>query len=49
VARTALDFKAHDPLFLVLDAIVRVELLPSVYVAVLARPATRLSSQGPAA
>src|SRR5262249_13652413 len=49
VALTALYFKARDPLFLVLDAIVLVGLLPSIYVAVQpARPATRSSSQGPA-
>jgi hypothetical protein len=46
VALTALYFKARDPLFLVLDAIVLVGLLPSIYVAVqLARPATGSSSQ----
>jgi hypothetical protein len=33
VALTALYFKASDPLFLVLDAIVLVGLLPSIYVA----------------
>jgi uncharacterized protein YjeT (DUF2065 family) len=50
VALTALYFKAHDPLFLVLDAFVLVGLLPSIYVAVLmARPATGSSSQEPAA
>src|SRR5262245_33139216 len=49
VALTALYFKARDPLFLVLDAIVLVGLLPSIYVAVLARPATGSSSQRPAA
>ena len=50
VALSALYFKAHDPLFLVLDAIVLVGLLPSIYVAVLmARPATGSSPQGPAA
>jgi hypothetical protein len=49
VALTALYFKARDPLFLVLDAIVLVGLLPSIYVAVLARPATESSSQGPGA
>ena len=50
VALTALYFKARDPLFLVLDAIVLVGLLPSIYVAVLmARPATGSSPQGPAA
>jgi hypothetical protein len=38
-ALTALHFKARDPLFLVLDAIVLVGLLPSIYVAVRARPA----------
>jgi uncharacterized protein YjeT (DUF2065 family) len=50
VALTALYFKTRDPLFLVLDAIVLVGLLPSIYVAVLiGRSPTRLSSQGPAA
>src|SRR5262249_7442322 len=40
VALTALYFKAGDPLFLVLDAIVLVGLLPSIYdVAVRPRPA----------
>ena len=39
VALTALYFKASDPLFLLLDAIVLVGLLPSIYVAVRARPA----------
>jgi hypothetical protein len=39
VALTALYFKAGDPLFLVLDAIVLVGLLPSIYVAVGPRPA----------
>ena len=49
VALTALYFKARDPLFLVLDAIVLVGPLPSIYVAVqLARPATGSSSQRPA-
>jgi len=38
VALSALYFKACDPLFLVLDAIVLVGLLPSIYVAVRARP-----------
>ena len=33
VAMTALYFKAHDPLFLVLDAIVLIGLAPSIYVA----------------
>ena len=33
VAMTALYFKSSDPLFLVLDAIVLVGLLPSIYVA----------------
>src|SRR5215470_9787982 len=33
VALTALYFKANDPLFLVLDAIVLVGLLPSIYIA----------------
>ena len=50
VALTALYVKARDPLFLVLDAIVLVGLLPSIYVAVQpARPATGSSSRGPAA
>src|SRR4029450_498608 len=39
VALSALYFKALDPLFLVLDTIVLVGLLPSIYVAVRARPA----------
>src|SRR5262249_34281499 len=48
-ALTALYFQARDPLFLVLDAIVLVGLLPSIYVAVrMARPAPGSSSQGPA-
>src|SRR5215510_7466021 len=34
VALTVLYFKARDPLFLMLDAIVLVGLLPSIYVAV---------------
>jgi hypothetical protein len=43
-------FNARDPLFLVLDAIVLVGLLPSIYVAVqMARPAMGSSSQGQAA
>jgi uncharacterized protein YjeT (DUF2065 family) len=33
VVMTALYFKARDPLFLVLDAIVLIGLLPSIYVA----------------
>lgn len=33
VVMTALYFKAHDPLLLVLDAIVLIGLLPSIYVA----------------
>jgi hypothetical protein len=37
VALSALYFKTRDPLFLVLDAIVLVGLLPSIYVAVRAR------------
>src|SRR5215510_8274785 len=36
-ALTALYLKARDPLFLVLDTIVLVGLLPSIYVVVLAR------------
>ena len=43
VALTALYVQARDPLFLVLDAIVRVGLLPPIYVAVRARPAQRQS------
>ena len=35
IAMTALYFKSRDPLFLVLDAIVLVGLLPSIYIAVL--------------
>ena len=47
VAMTALYFKSRDPLFLVLDAIVLVGLLPSIYVAVLmARSPIGPSSQG---
>ena len=46
VALTALYFRARDPLFLALDAIVLVGLLPSIYVVVLARSATESSSQG---
>jgi hypothetical protein len=49
VALTALYFKASDPLFLVLDAIVLVGLLPSIYIAFLAPPATGSSAKGPAA
>jgi hypothetical protein len=41
VALSALYFRAHDPLFLVLDAIVLVGLLPSIYVAVLMDPPAR--------
>ena len=49
VALTALYFEARDPLFLVLDAIVLVGLLPSIYIAVwMARPTTE-SSRGPVA
>jgi hypothetical protein len=49
VALTVLYFKARDPLFLVLDAIVLVGLLPSIYVAVwMAQPATA-PSRGPEA
>jgi hypothetical protein len=45
VALTVLYFKARDPLFLVLDAIVLVGLLPSIYVAALmTRAATRTST-----
>jgi hypothetical protein len=47
VAMTALYFKSRDPLFLVLDAIVLVGLLPSICVAVLmARSPVGSSSQG---
>ena len=50
VALTTLYFKARDPMFLGLDAIVLVGLMPSIYVAVqMTRPATGSSSQGPAA
>jgi uncharacterized protein YjeT (DUF2065 family) len=50
VALTALYFRARDPLFIVLDAIVLIGLLPSIYVAALmARRAVGTSSQGPAA
>ena len=49
VALTALYVKAGDPLFLVLDAIVLVGLLPSIYIAVLAQPVGGLPSQGPEA
>jgi len=45
VALTVLYFKAGDPLFLVLDAIVLVGLLPSIYVAALmTRAATGTST-----
>jgi hypothetical protein len=40
---TALYFKASDPLFLVLDAIVLIGLLPSIYVAA---QSTRASKRG---
>jgi hypothetical protein len=46
VALTALYFKARDPLFLVLDAIVLVGLLPSIYVAVWMAPPVTASSRG---
>jgi hypothetical protein len=50
VALIVLYFKARDPLFLVLDAIVLVGLLPSIYVAALmTRAATGTSTQGPPA
>jgi hypothetical protein len=50
VALTVLYFNARDPLFLVLDAIVLVGLLPSIYVAALmTRAATGTSTQGPPA
>jgi hypothetical protein len=50
VALIVLYFKALDPLFLVLDAIVLVGLLPSIYVAALmTRAATGTSTQGPPA
>jgi hypothetical protein len=46
-AMTALYFKSVDPLFLVLDAIVLVGLLPSIYVAlVMVRSPNRSSSRG---
>jgi hypothetical protein len=46
VALTALYFKARDPLFLVLDAIVLIGLLPSIYIAVrIAQPATASSRE----
>src|SRR5262249_14950878 len=49
VVLTALYFQTRDPLFLVLDAIVLVGLLPSIYIAVLmARPATGSSAREPA-
>ena len=38
---TALYFQARDPLFLVLDAIVLIGLLPSIYVVVQSTPANR--------
>jgi len=38
---TALYFKARDPLFLVLDAIVLIGLLPSIYVAAQSAPASK--------
>ena len=40
LALTAIYFEARDPLFLVLDAVVLVGLLPSIYVAVLMRDAS---------
>jgi hypothetical protein len=49
VALTALYFKTRDPLLLVLDSIVLVGLLPSIYVAVLIGRSPSGSSQGPAA
>jgi hypothetical protein len=44
VALTALYFKASDPMFLVLDVIVLVGLLPSIYVAFVSPPASGSSS-----
>jgi hypothetical protein len=44
VAVTALYFKSRDPLFLALDVIVLVGLLPSIYVTVLTARATKGSS-----
>jgi uncharacterized protein YjeT (DUF2065 family) len=41
LVQTALYFKARDPLFLVLDAIVLIGLLPSIYVAVQVIRATK--------
>jgi len=46
VAMTALYFKSLDPLFLVLDAIVLVGLLPSIYVALVMVRSPIGSSQG---
>ncbi len=40
IVQTILYFRSHDPLFLVMDAIVLVGLLPSIYVA-----ATRTAAQ----
>src|SRR5262249_40710454 len=48
-ALPALYLRASDPLFLGLDPIALFGLLPSIYVAVLARPATGSSSLGSAA
>ncbi len=44
VVLTALYFKAHDPLFLVLDAIVLAGLLPSIYVVAQMARASRPTS-----
>jgi uncharacterized protein YjeT (DUF2065 family) len=41
LVQTVLYFKSHDPLFLVLDGIVLIGLLPSIYVA-----ATRRAAEG---
>jgi len=49
LAMSGLYFKSGDPLFLVLDAIILVGLLPSIYVAILAGPTTESTSHGPTA
>ena len=49
VALTALYFKARDPLFLVLDTIVLIGLLPSIYIAVRIAQSAMASSREPAA
>src|SRR5262245_2683018 len=46
-ALNGLYFQARDPLFLVLNAVVLIGLLPSIYVIVRARSAKEFSSQGP--